>query len=107
MKNRIALCFSVPFLAVSAAAAQEMGHVEEGEQLAMEVCSNCHAVTADEELSPNIMVPSFLEIANTPGMTAIALSAWAQSPHPTMPNFVFTEQEVADLAAYILSLKSD
>jgi hypothetical protein len=39
-------------------------------------------------------------------MMAAALAVWftAQS-HPTMPNFIFSPQQVRDLSAYILSLR--
>lgn len=84
--------------------AQDIGDVQRGHQLALDVCSSCHAVHAG--LSPLATAPSFQEIAHTPGMTATALTVWltAQS-HPTMPNLILSPQQVRDVSAYLLSLR--
>jgi len=91
---------------VAASQAQEIGDVQQGRQLALDVCGSCHAVRAGQNRSPLARAPSFEEIAHMPGMTAAALAVWftAQS-HPTMPNFIFSPQQVRDLSAYILSLR--
>ena len=91
---------------VAAVQAQESGDIQQGRQLAVDVCASCHAVRAGQTRPPLATAPSFQEIADTPGMTAIALSIWlkAQS-HPTMPNFVLSSQQVRDVSAYILSLR--
>jgi hypothetical protein len=47
----------------------------------------------------------FEEIANTTGVTAMALFAWLQSTHPTMPNIILEDDEMTNVVAYILSLK--
>ena len=39
-------------------------------------------------------------------MTAIALNVALQSPHKTMPNMMFEPDELRDLVAYILSMKT-
>jgi mono/diheme cytochrome c family protein len=90
---------------VSVAQAQD---IEQGRQLALEVCATCHAVLPDEVLSPVATAPSFEVVAMTPGMTAAALNVWltAQS-HPTMPNILLSQQEVGDVSAYILSLQTN
>ena len=94
------------FIAVAAAQAQESGDIRQGRQLALNVCASCHAVRAGQTRPPLTTAPSFQEIADTPGMTAIALGIWlmAQS-HPTMPNFVLSSQQVSNVSAYILSLR--
>ena len=60
-----------------------------------------------EERSPRIIVigPAFRDIANTPGMTAMALKVFLTSSHPKMPNLILTPEEAADVTAYILSLR--
>lgn len=85
--------------------AQEPGSLDAGYRLAEEVCAECHAIDLDDLDSPNVDAPPFYEVANTPGMTALALSVWFRTSHPTMPNFVIEEDESSDLIAYILSLK--
>jgi hypothetical protein len=49
--------------------------------------------------------PAFRDIANTPGMTATAIRVFLTSSHPTIPNLVLTRAEIANVTAYILSLR--
>ena len=48
----------------------------------------------------------FAEIANVPGMTAMALQVALQSPHKTMPNLMLEPDELRNLIAYFLTLKT-
>ena len=48
----------------------------------------------------------FAEIANVPGMTATALQVALQSPHKTMPNLMLEPDELRNLIAYFLTLKT-
>ena len=89
-----------------AALAQEPGDVEKGHALARMVCAECHSVEAREALSPNSNAPSFVSVANTSGMTAMALRIWMRSSHPTMPNIMLRNEDRDDAVAYILSLNT-
>ena len=103
---RVVMLASV--LAVSAypANAQDAaGNAEAGRVYAREVCSPCHAVTAEQASQRMIAVaPDFQSIANTPGMSATALRAFLQTPHPKMPNLILTPEQSADVIAFVLSL---
>lgn len=79
--------------------------IEAGEAYAEHVCAGCHAVLADEKYSPLETAPTFQEVADTPGMTEMALTVWLQSSHPTMPNVILTQDEMRNVVAYIRSLK--
>src|SRR3974390_3314444 len=61
----------VTFLALSVAVshvhAQAVGDPRKGLALAQQVCSECHAIRRGR--SPNSQAPTFLELANAPGMT--------------------------------------
>ena len=96
-------------LAVSACAANAQdahGNPEAGRQYAREVCSPCQAVTAEQASQRMLAVaPDFQTIANTPGMTATALRAFLQTPHPKMPNLILTPDQSADVIAFLLSLR--
>jgi mono/diheme cytochrome c family protein len=87
------------------AAAQELGDAKDGFALAGQVCAECHAVRTGETKSPHAQAPSFETVANTSGMTAMALRVWFQSAHRSMPNLTLSEKEGDDVIAYILSLK--
>ena len=75
-----------------------------GQAYAVEVCAECHAVLASEDLSSRLGATAFQEIAETPGMTEYALSVWLQTSHPTMPNIILEQDEMRNVIAYIRSL---
>jgi len=82
------------------AAAQD---VEAGRQIAVRWCQACHAT--DTAPIRNDAVPSFQEIARTPGVTNLSLRVFLGTPHYRMPDYSLTRQEIADVSAYILSLR--
>jgi hypothetical protein len=61
-------------------------------------------VTAEQAAQRRIVIePDFQAIANTPGMTATALRAFLQTPHPKMPNLILTPEQSDDVIAFLLS----
>jgi len=88
-----------------AAPAQSSGDVAGGLAYALNVCSECHAVRGGVRLSPHRRAPAFQVVADTRGMTEMALRVWLQSPHPSMPMLVIPENDADHLIAYILNLK--
>lgn len=100
------LIVSVVVGAIGTVAAAQAQDVQQGSQLALEICASCHAVLAGQTESPVAEAPSFEAIAATPGMTAAALNFWLTAhDHPTMPRIRFSQDEVRDVSAYILGLK--
>jgi mono/diheme cytochrome c family protein len=97
------------FLTAIAASAPSPGWAQDtaaqGLLLARQLCSECHAVEKSQARSPNPASPTFETIANTPGMTAIALSAALQRPHRAMPNVMLDANQLSSIVAYILSLR--
>jgi mono/diheme cytochrome c family protein len=79
-----------------------------GKGLAEKLCTNCHLVgSAQQQQQPaNADVPSFHEIANREGQTSGAITARIMLPKHPMPTIPLTKAELADLAAYILSLRN-
>jgi len=75
-----------------------------GEELAKQLCSNCHLVTSTQE-EANVDVPSFREIANMEGQTEGAIMAKIIIPKHPMPVIPITKSELSDLAAYIMTLR--
>jgi mono/diheme cytochrome c family protein len=78
-----------------------------GAAYAEQVCAACHAVLANENMSPLPDAPTFQSVADTPGMTELALTVWLQSSHPTMPNIVLKQDDLRNVVAYIRSLKRE
>ena len=75
-----------------------------GRQVAIELCSSCHRVTAGPRLSGQ-NVASFFAIANLPSTTALSLKVFLRSNHKGMPNLIVSESDSDELIDYILSLK--
>ena len=61
---------------------------------------------SQQQQPANADVPSFHEIANREGQTAGAITARIMLPKHPMPTISSTKAELADLAAYILSLRN-
>ena len=78
---------------------------QHGKELAARLCSNCHLVGTSEQQQANADVPSFHEIANKEGQSAGAIMARIMLPKHPMPTIPLTKSELADLSAYILSLR--
>lgn len=87
------------------AAAVEVGNPARGLDYARANCAECHGVEPTEMVSPFLDVPPFREVANTPGISELALISFFQTTHPTMPDLIVPSADIRDLIAYILSLK--
>lgn len=92
-------------IAANGVQAQGGGDPEQGLAIATEVCSVCHAIRRGQVRSPNERSPTFVELATAPGMTVAALSVALTTPHAGMPMFILTDDQRANVIAYILSLK--
>ena len=90
---------------IAVAHAQAPGDPQKGSALAQRFCAECHAVGKRDVSSPNSEAPSFTAVASTPGMTAMALNVFFQTPHRTMPNLILESDQKNDIIAYIMSLK--
>ena len=106
MNPRSMLAAAMMLAMASGAVAQE-ADVEAGAAYAEQVCAACHAVLANEQISPLAQAPTFQSVADTPGMTEMALTVWLQSSHPTMPNIVLKPDDLRNVVAYIGSLKKE
>lgn len=92
-------------MAIVIAHAQTPGDPKKGRDLAQRVCAECHAVGTRDVRSPNPEAPSFTAVASTPGMTAMALNVFFQTPHRAMPNLMLKTDQKNDIIAYVMSLK--
>jgi cytochrome c2 len=104
---RIVILASVFAASAYAADVQDTpGNSEAGRLYVRQMCSPCHAVTAEQTAQRFIVIaPDFETIANTPGLTANALRAFLQTPHPKMPNPILTPEQSDDVIAFLLSLR--
>jgi mono/diheme cytochrome c family protein len=85
---------------------QELGSAKQGQQLAETVCAECHAVKPGAVRSPFDHAPTFQTIAQTPGMTPMAIRVWLRSAHHEMPNIMLAPDEIDNVIAYLQTLKA-
>ena len=103
------LCRALILVALLAAgpalAAGDTTVTDAGEKLAQQWCAECHVVTGLEGPPAIDGVPTFSTVANEPSVTELSLRAFFKTPHPPMPNFILTREQMDEIVAYILSLK--
>lgn len=100
------IAIMVSLLASSQAQAQQIHQAKRGLFMAKLVCAQCHSVEKRSRRSPDPAAPRFEDIANSPKMTATAISVALQTtPHRTMPNVRLNRDDLRNLTTYILSLK--
>ena len=90
-------------LAALPALAQEPGSPAAGSELAMQLCSNCHIVGTERAGSD--VAPPFPILAKEPGVTLTELHGWSGPMHPVLSNLALTPQQIADINAYLDSLR--
>ncbi len=102
-----ALIATVLLLAGHAAGAPLPGQPDpqSGKALAEKLCTNCHLVGSAQQEHAVVDVPSFHEIANQQAQTEGEIIAHIMLPKHPMPQIPLTKSELADLAAYIMSLR--
>ncbi|HEX5079584.1 MAG TPA: hypothetical protein VFV80_10575 [Geminicoccaceae bacterium] len=103
MRRFAASTFGLAALAVAPAAAQEPGHAEAGHELASKLCASCHIVGNERRGSDQ--APPFVAIARDPGISLAELHGWGGAGHPMLPDLALTPGQVADINAYLDSLR--
>ncbi len=101
--------FGVAALPICTTAAHAQIHpdAKTGKELASELCVSCHVVSREASSATiSADVPSFTTIANKQGQTAEAIAGAIVIAHPPMPQIQLTREEIGDLAAYILTLRT-
>jgi mono/diheme cytochrome c family protein len=92
-------------LLATSTAAVELGSASAGKDYAQRVCAACHDIEKDD-VALFTDVPSFQEIADTQGMSPRALRVWLQTSHPKMPDLIIPADDMDNVIAYIMSLKT-
>jgi mono/diheme cytochrome c family protein len=85
--------------------AQDAADADAGHQLARQWCAGCHIVDADQKRGSATGVPPFKAVASMPSTTFLSLNMFLQTPHDRMPDFKLSREQIADVSAFIISLK--
>jgi mono/diheme cytochrome c family protein len=79
--------------------------VDAGYQIAKTWCSGCHEIGRESGKPANDAVPSFSSIARLKSTSRTSIEVFLSTPHPKMPDYTLTRDEIRAVSAYILSLK--
>lgn len=101
----VAIILAAFAVAAGPAFAQESGDPFAGRELATRWCASCHVVDAEMQHQGIDSVPSFAAIAAMPSTTAASLTAFLATPHGQMPDYALSRADIANISAYILSLR--
>jgi mono/diheme cytochrome c family protein len=116
--NRLMIVLFASLIAILSSTANgkepaDRGDADAGLKLALDACTGCHLVSDNQRFAPLLRgAPSFREIANRPNVTAASLrrtiAALPQVPrNGRMANPLLTHDQLADVAAYIMTLRED
>jgi len=86
--------------------AGDASKASDGRKLALQWCAECHLVEKAQAQAPVDGVPTFFAIADHPSTTETGLRAFLSTPHGKMPDIMLSREQIDDIIAYILSLKS-
>ncbi|HUI21840.1 MAG TPA: c-type cytochrome [Methylocella sp.] len=103
-QRRILSSATIAFLALMAFSSGAFAaDAAKGEVIAKRWCAACHLVSPDQTHA-NSDAPSFASVAHKI-KSPQALTAFLMDPHPKMPDMSLTREEIADLVAYIGTLR--
>jgi mono/diheme cytochrome c family protein len=101
----MASLLALAVLSESASAQAASGNAAEGERLAKVWCVSCHLV-GPGQTAATTEAPPFQSIAAGSTDDLGWLRAFLMNPHPPMPQFSLSREEIRNLAAYIASLRN-
>ena len=93
---------TVALVCLVLAPAAHAADAEAGRTIAQRWCSNCH-VTGEAQRGQDA-APTLPAIAERHANDQAWLRAWLTSPHPPMPNFNLSRQEIDNVVAYLATL---
>ena len=81
-------------------------YVAAGETVAKTWCAGCHDVGAGgRNAGSDAGPPAFASIAKMNSTTAMSLTVFLSTPHGRMPDYSLSRNDIANVSAYILSLR--
>jgi mono/diheme cytochrome c family protein len=88
------------------AVAEDIGDSAAGRALAEKWCNACHIVGASQTVGTSNGAPTFAAVAQMKSTTRLSLRVFLQTPHDRMPNLQLNRDEIDNVSAYILSLRT-
>ena len=91
--------------ATGSARAEDAEQLKRGAALSQTWCSACHVTGAQSQRSAADIAPPLAEIANNKKVSDARIRGVLNRPHGRMPTDAMTTRQIADVVAYILSLR--
>jgi mono/diheme cytochrome c family protein len=104
---RLTTASMIMILVTGVGAAAERDEVAKGRQLAYALCAQCHLNEGQGEKEGPMGVPGFVAVANRPKQTFGGIVRWLKAVPPMMPDHRLTQDEMDQLAAFIMSLRKE
>jgi mono/diheme cytochrome c family protein len=79
--------------------------IARGKVIAQVWCGNCHGVDPGAQSAAHDATPTFMSIARKTSTSAASLATFLKARHGGMPDLSLSRGEIADVSAYILSLR--
>ena len=103
---RCAIAATVLFGTALGASAAEYGDAKAGLAVARQWCATCHVVEEGQATATQMQAPTFESVADTlSDDRKDELVAWLTAPHGPMEVISLSRQQIADVLAYIATLK--
>lgn len=106
LARRAAIAILAALLPLQATPTRAQGDGQAGRALAQRLCAVCHMNEGQGERAAPGGIPGFAAVANRPGQTAEGIEQWLRAVPASMPNHHLSQQEMSDLAAFIMTLKA-
>ena len=104
---KVALLAAIFFAVLPAKAwTQDTGDAVAGRHVAESWCSACHVIGPGQASGTSNGAPPFAAVARMKATTPLSLSVFLQTPHGRMPDLHLSRDEIADVSAYIMSLRA-
>lgn len=97
----------VPLAVFAAAGASADDAADRGQALAERWCQRCHVIGNAPQPSAVEGAPAWPGLLQRPGFTVDTLRQALLAPHPPMPEFPVSERDIADLMAYLRSIRPE
>lgn len=104
--TRFAITATAALALTAGAAWAQDDQVERGRVIAETWCSACHVIGDTAQPQALAGAPSFPQLAEDPAIDDAALAYALLRPHPVMPSFPVTREDIAAIAAYLRSLRT-
>ena len=93
----------VALAALGLAPSPALADAAAGHAQAVRWCASCHTVDRGGRVVD--AAPSFVALAGDPARTSAHLEVSLTASHPPMPDFQLSRREIADIVAYLESLR--